>query len=253
MDVRPAREDDCTAIGEIARRSFETSYSLSPRQIDAIVREVFSEEALGASIDDPETLVLVAEVDGDGSDADGIDGFAVVELGDVGTLRWLHVHPESRGMDAGSALVARVRDVVEEEGRRFTARVLEEASEGSQFLERFGLHEGDAETFEFGEESFTERVYTADAPAADANEPAVDVPETVTADGRELPLDRDDRIPGSESPFYHVYLDRDFEERYGYFCSHCGSVDVSADGLDRLECENCGNEHRADEWDDAYL
>ena len=41
--------------------------------------------------------------------------------------------------------------------------------------------------------------------------------------------------------------------RWGYFCSECASTDVSADGLDRLECGNCGNTHRADQWDDAYL
>ena len=86
------------------------------------------------------------------------------------------------------------------------------------------------------------------------NQPTVTVPEFVTVDGTDRPVDRDERVPGSEAPFFTMYsTDDETEEPYGYFCSQCGSTNVSIDGLDRLECGDCGNTHLADEWDDAYL
>ncbi len=87
----------------------------------------------------------------------------------------------------------------------------------------------------------------------DANEPTVPVPESTPTDGTDRPVDRDETIPGREAPFFPTYSGEDRTERYGYFCSNCGSTDVSADGLDRLECGACGNLHLADEWDDSYL
>lgn len=249
MDVRPARTDDRTEIGEVARRSFETSYSLSPLEIDTIVERVFSEAALTDRLDDPDALVLVVEDEND----DGVVGFAEAELGEGAALRWLHVHPDARGQGIGTALVERVREEFDDRDLPFVARALEAASEGSGFLERFGLGEHGTASLSFDGESFREQVYTMDASEDEANEPSVEVPETVTVGDEEVSLDRDERVPGTEAPFFPVFTDEEHEHRYGFFCSNCGSTDVSADGLDRLACNNCGNEHLADEWDGAYL
>jgi len=249
MEVRPASEDDRSVIRDIGRDSFETSYSLSPLQIDSIVEDVFSEQALGDRIEDPESMVLVAE-----DDEDGVVGFVDGEFGDEGVLRWLHVDPGARGRGAGTSLVEEAREQFEDRDIAFTARVLEEASEGKGFLERFDLHPSDSVHPDYADENLQEWVFrTGGEEENGSNEPAVEVPESVSVGGDELPLDRDDPIPGTESPFFQVYTSEAFEERYGFFCSNCGSTDVSADGLDRLECSNCGSEHRADEWDSAYL
>ena len=53
--------------------------------------------------------------------------------------------------------------------------------------------------------------------------------------------------------FFSVYTADDHDEPYGYLCSQCASTDVTADGLDRLECGDCGNAYRVDEWDGSYL
>jgi ribosomal protein S27AE len=104
-----------------------------------------------------------------------------------------------------------------------------------------------------GGEEFAVTMFIEGEGTETSNEPTVAVPESVTVDGVDRPVDRDDSIPGREAPFFTLYVADDTEEAYGYFCSQCGSTDVSADGLDRLECGNCGNAHLADEWDDAYL
>jgi len=47
-------------------------------------------------------------------------------------------------------------------------------------------------------------------------EPTVTVPESVTVDGVDLSIDRDDSVPGSEAPFFTVYSADGEEEVYGY-------------------------------------
>lgn len=250
MDVHDADEADRPEIRDIAERSFQASYSLSPEQIATLIDHDFADEALADRIEDPDALVLVAESPSD----DGVLGFADVELGDGGVLRWLHVDPEARGQGVGTALVERVQEeLADRGGAALTARVLEDAVEGGEFLERFGLRQSDSSRYEFDGESFVERVYTEGESEHDANEPAVEVPERVDVDGDERPVDREEAIPGAQAPFFRIYASDARDQNYGYFCSNCGSTDVSADGLDRLECGNCGNEHLADEWDAAYL
>lgn len=247
MNVRPADVDDRTAIREIAQQSFRASYSLSPRQIEAIVGGVFSDDALADRIDDPAVAILVAE------DEASALGFVDVEIGDGGTLRWLHVDPDARGGGVGTALVEQVRADLTATERPLTARVLEEASEGDTFLERFGLQQTDSVQVEFAGERFYEHVYTAEERPRDETGSTVEIPESVSVDGDEHPVDRYEPIPGTEASFFSIYVDDVGGQRYGFFCSNCASTDVSADGLERLECGNCGNRHLADEWDDAYL
>jgi GNAT superfamily N-acetyltransferase/ribosomal protein S27AE len=243
MDVRPVAREDSARIEDIARSSFQTSYSLSPTEIDTLVEQFFSAAALEERMEDGS--FFVAEVEGD------LGGFA--EIDDEDTLRWLHVDPAARGQGVGTALFEAVRDELSDRDVPVTARILESASEGSGFLERFGLAQTESVHLEFDEERFPEHVYTTTGEEVEANEPSVEVPPTVDVDGQELLLDRDEEIPGSEAPFYPLYETESDDSRWGFFCSECGSTDVAADGLDRLECSNCGNTHRADQWDEAYL
>lgn len=249
MNVRPSESDDRHRIRAIARDSLQSSYALSPQQIETILEQEFDDTSLDDLLDDPDTTVLV--VDETIDDAETVYGFITVDVGTRATIRWLHVDPEARGRGIATALLDRVRDAFVE--KPIAACVLEDAVEGGEFLKGFGLKEGDHDQILIGDEEFAVTVFTEGAGTATSNEPAVPIPESVTVDGGARPVDREERVPGREAPFFTVYSGADEADAYGYFCSQCGSTDVSADGQDRLECGNCGNSHLADEWDDAYL
>jgi GNAT superfamily N-acetyltransferase len=251
MEIRPADADDREGIRAIARDSFQSSYSLSPQQIETLIEGAFADPALADRLDDPDAVVLVAESAPDGTDTVEVRGFVDVDDGAIRTIRWLHVDPEARGEGIATALIERVRE--EDAGRPLTARVLDDAVEGHEFLERFGLKRDGNDHVAVGGEEFAVAVFTSDGEEEAPNEPTVTVPESVTGDGVERTVDRDEPVPGREAPFFPVYSGEGHDDPYGYFCSGCGSTDVAADGLDRLKCGDCGNEHLADEWDSAYL
>ncbi len=248
MEVRPAESADRERIEAVANDSFRTSYSLSPQQIEAILKTEFGDATLTERLEDPSVVVLVAEHEID--ETKEVLGFIDVTVGASPMIRWLHVDPEARGDGIATALVDRVRD--EAEGP-ITARVLDDAVEGGEFLEEFGLERDGNDEIEIGGEEFGATLFTEGEGTDTSNEPTVSIPESVTVDGADRSVDRDETIPGREAPFYSIYSDDAEDDPYGYFCSQCGSTDVSADGMDRLECGECGNVHLANEWDDAYL
>ncbi|GAA0511785.1 Ribosomal protein S18 acetylase RimI [Halorubrum aquaticum] len=249
MNVRPAESTDRERIRAIARDSLRSSYSLSPEQIETMLEEEFDDASLADLLDDAETAVLVVEEEVDGTET--VRGFITVEIGTKATIRWLHVDPAARGGGIATALLERVRERFAE--KPIAACILDEAVEGGEFLEGFGLEQGDHERILIGGEEFAVIVYTAGQSTETSTEPTVTVPEVVAVDGGDRPVDHDDSVPGSMAPFFTVYSADDEEDAYGYFCSQCGGTNVSTDGQDRLECGNCGNVHLADEWDDAYL
>lgn len=252
MDVRPATPADGPSIRELVEHSLNTSYSLSPVEIETLLERFFSEAALTDRIDDSGELLYVAEGRIEAED-DSVAILGVAQADPEGTLQWLHVDPEARGQGAGTALMDRVRAEMADRETPLTARVLETASEGSGFLERFGLTETGTATFDPDGLELAEHVYTMTGTEQAPNEPSVEVPATVESEDLTLLVDRDDDIPGSEAPFFTLYESENEDSRWGFFCSECASTDVSADGLDRLECGNCGNTHLADQWDAAYL
>lgn len=249
MDIRPAEPADRSSIAAIARESFRSSYALSPGQIETIVDEEFAEGTLAGRLEDPDVSLLVAE-DAD-ADTDGVQGFVDVVGGSERTIRWLHVDPQSRGSGVATALLERVGET--DPGTPLAARILEDAVEGGEFLEGFGLEPDGNDEMELGGEEFAVDRYAEGNGTEDGNEPTVPVPESVDAEGAERPLDRDEQVAGRDAPFFPTYAGEARTDAYGYFCSNCGGTDVSADGLDRLECGECGNLHLADEWDDSYL
>ncbi len=249
MNVRPAESDDRERIRAIARDSLQSSYSLSPEGIETMLEEEFDDAALSDLLDDTDTAVLVVEEVVDGTDT--VRGFVTVEIGTEATIRWLHVDPTARGGGVATALLDHVRERFAE--KPIAASILDEAVEGGEFLEGFGLKQGGHDRIVIGGEEFAVTMFTEGQSTETPNEPTVTVPESVTADGNERFVDRDDSIPGNQAPFFTVYSAEDEEDAYGYFCSQCGSTNVSTDALERLECGDCGNTHLADEWDDAYL
>lgn len=251
MDVslRPATPADGQRIREIARQSFETSYALSPAQIETLVEEEFGDDPLVERMDREDALVLVAEA---GDETAPIRGFALVDFVEAGAIRWLHVEPGARGQGVGTRLVERATAALADRDLPLSGRALERDTEGGTFCEyQFGLVEDGREPLAVGGEEFFEYVYVENGEGSDPNEPSVEVPETVSANGEELSVDREDETAGTQAPFFGVY--RPDDERWGYVCSNCASTDVAAADLDRLACGNCGNEHRPDDWDPAYL
>ena len=247
MDIREATPDDSERIARVAESSFNASFAFSPEEIATIVEEAFSEEALSERLTDSEGWFLAAEaeLDGEAVLAGFLDGTA------AGRIRWLHVDPEARGQGIATALIERLRE--DHGDQPLTWEVLDDAVEGGGFCEQFGLAEQGRDSLEIGGHEFGVTVYGEGDRTEEPNEPSVPVPEAVSADGESRPLDRENPIPGQEAPFFRTFVTDARESPYGYFCSQCGSTDVTADGLDRLECGDCGNTHLADEWDDSYL
>ncbi len=247
MDIREATPADSDRIGRIAESSFNSSFALSPEEIATLVEERFSESALEARLSDSDGWFLAAETELDGETILGgfLDGTA------AGRIRWLHVDPEARGHGIGTALVEHLR--AEHGDRPLAWEVLDDAVEGVGFCEQFGLTEQGRDSLEIGGHEYGVTLYAEGDRAEESNEPAVPIPASVSAGGEVRPLDRDDPIPGRAAPFFRTFVSGDRESAYGYFCSQCGSTSVTADGLDRLECGDCGNVHLADEWDGAYL
>lgn len=249
INVRTAESEDREQIRAVAHDSLRSSYSLSPDQIETILEEEFDEPSLADLLDETDTTVLVVQETVDG--AESVRGFVTVDVGTEATIRWLHVDPAARGTGVATALLDRVGE--EYADRPIAAYVLDDAAEGGEFLEGFGLEQSDHDRVRVGGEEFPVTVFAEGQSTEMANEPTVEVPDSVAVDGEELPVDSDDSVPGSEAPFFVVYGADDEGDTYGYFCSECGSTNVSIDGQDRLECGECGNTHLADEWDDAYL
>ncbi|ELY80034.1 DUF5816 domain-containing protein [Natrinema gari] len=79
---------------------------------------------------------------------------------------------------------------------------------------------------------------------------------TVTDGGETVYVARDEAESGTAASFFVTYEDAAHADQYGFYCSNCGSLDVSMGERDRLECAECGNAHaeRSEQSDDdSYL
>ena len=73
-----------------------------------------------------------------------------------------------------------------------------------------------------------------------------------TDEGVTVYVDEDDQEIGSKGPFYVVYAAEDRSERFGYFCSNCGTFNNAMDPMGRLVCNECSNTRQPEEWDAAH-
>lgn len=259
-EPRPAEADEFDRLREIARSSFTTSYSLSPGQIDAVLDTEFDEENFERMRED-DAVLLAAEVD---------DVVAGVVQGTVtngrGEVRWLHVDPERRGAGAGTALYEAAAEELRQRGADIVyGATLAANAEGNMFFEKMGLVQVEEREVEIGGEELVEHVFAeesevgeeAESEAAERDvEEEESPPETVSDEGREVHVgaEKDDRMTGTEAPFYRTYTDEERTEPYGLYCANCGSTDVEMNDMERVKCGECGNERRADEeYDASYL
>lgn len=243
MNIRTAEPEDGTAVREIARRSLEASYSLSPQTIESAVTQWYDEEGIDSKLTESDHVVMVAELD------EEIVGFAegvVVESGGDSDLLWLHVDPNYRGESVGEHLYSDIYDQLMEMGAtRLRGRVLRDNNSGNDFYEQHGFLKAGDERIDIDGTQYVENIYVEDEPT--------DIETIPSENGGDVHIDHDDAERGSVAPFFAAYNDTERTDRYGYFCSNCDSLDITMDSMGRAECNQCGNQRKATRWDAAYL
>ncbi|KYH26022.1 putative acetyltransferase [Halalkalicoccus paucihalophilus] len=250
MEITDATGEDAKAIKDVAERSMEASYAVSPDTLEAILNEQFNSERLAAQAESDDTVLLVAREDGE------VAGFVEAEIDDgTGTLTWLHVATEFRGMGAGSELFEAARDRLHEAGiESVRARELADNAEGQGFFEYFGFEKAEQDRIEIAGEDLVVEIY-AESESETEGEDETDSPpqETVETDDGTVYIDRSEELAGEDGPFFVTYADEDYDEQYGFYCGNCESMVEAVDSMDRIECGTCGNLNKPDEWDGGYL
>lgn len=159
MQVRPATGGDAAAIHDVARAAWEADYPdiVSRENATAAVEDWYDTDRIREAVDDPGTLVLVAETDGE------VVGFAHAALSSeraTGSILRLYAHPDHRRSGVGSELLSETVDELRDrEVERVEAMVLAENEPGNDFYREAGFrHDGTGETRIAGE-SYEENVY----------------------------------------------------------------------------------------------
>jgi ribosomal protein S18 acetylase RimI-like enzyme len=251
MNVREATRDDGEAIRQVARDSMESSYSLSPRAIDGAITQWYDDEGLSEMLNEDDTLLLVAE------EVDDVRGFAESDLvneGGNGDLLWLHVDPDYRGQGIGTALFERTREALDEMGAaQLRAKVLDDNTEGNDFYTAYGFEQVGTDTVEIDDGSYVENIYLH---ADDVEvEPTTESSDPVRPlDDQGLYVNEEQVERGSKAPFLTAFTDPEFEEedKHGYFCTNCESLDNAMDTMGRVKCNDCGNLRKATRWDATH-
>jgi ribosomal protein S18 acetylase RimI-like enzyme len=274
MNVREPTAADHDRIAAVAESAMTSSYQLSPQEIERITAEQFGDDALAAKRERESIHLRVVETEAD-VDEPTVVGYVEGRVDEPwGTLEWLFVEPEHRGGGVGTALFEAGREALEAAGaEQLRGQTLEANAAGQEFFEAFGLEQAGDRRVEIGDETLTENVYVdpsgdpgaAEAVQDEAIEDEAALPDITvrggdvtaeTHDGRRVYLDTDDPESGEDGPFFVTYTDPAYTERFGYYCSNCGSLDVTMDSSDRLECLECGNSHAtrsSEAYDGSYL
>lgn len=157
MAIRTASEADVDAVREVARRSWETDYPgiLTRETATAGVDEWYAPYRLADEVDRDETLLLVADREGD------VVGFAHGVWSDgEGYVMRLYVHPDHRRRGVGRALLVDVCDALFDRGAtEVSATVLSANEPGRRFYERFGFEFRDEAETTVGGEGYPESRY----------------------------------------------------------------------------------------------
>lgn len=252
MDLRKATAEDIEGIQNVAAASLTASYgrALDQEVTDAAVERWYDADQVAADLAAEESAFIVGVDDGD------IVGFVqayVVEHRDVvGVIDWLHVDPDRRGQGIGERLLERIEQELLDRGvERIEGRVLEENEAGGEFYAEHGFEQVGRRSVDIADRSFVERLYSKFPDETTGGQVLIE--SRRGPDGDPLFVAYDESERASKGPFYPAYEDREYEERYGYFCSNCESFDVAVDSMDRVECNRCGNQAKPTRWDAAYL
>jgi len=242
MEFRTPTLEDAPRIREIALRSLESSYTLSPQTIESAVSQLYDDDALAGKFDDDQQLLLLAERE---NQVVGFAEGALVADGEA-DLQWLHVDPDYRGEGIARDLFEETRSRLEGMGaERLRGRVLRVNPSGNDFYDHYGFVKAGEDTVVIDDTTYIENIYVDDEPS--------EMEAAETEEGRQVYVDTNDADRGNVGPFYTVYLDRARSTRYGFQCGNCGSFDVAMDAMGRAQCNQCGNERKPTRWDAAYL
>jgi len=243
MEVREATLDDQSAIQEIAERSLQASYTLSPQTIEGTVHQWYDDEEYTEKLDREDMLILVAE---DGGDAVGFTEVVVHDDEAGADLLWLHVHPDHRGGGIGSDLFEAVRSRLQDRGiPQLRGRVLSMNEIGNAFYDDHGFEKVGEGEVEIDGRTYTEALYVEAEPTG--------LQPITTPEGQTVYVDNDDVDQGSIDVFHVVYNDEARTEQYGYYCGKCESLANAMDAMGRIECDTCGNSRKPTRWDAAYM
>ncbi|QDX39662.1 GNAT family N-acetyltransferase [Salarchaeum sp. JOR-1] len=250
MEVRDATDGDVEEIRAVARASLDASYAdaLGEDAVEGMLGEWYDPDRLADRLAADGVFYVVAAVEG------AVVGFAEVELDEpnesAAEIQWLHVRPDNRGEGVGEALLERAEERALERGaNRVEGVVLAANDEGNAFYHAHGYERVGTHTVDVGGESFDEHTYGKRRSA----EGPVDFLEEHDLDGETVYVALDERERGSEAPFYVAYTDDARENKYGYYCSNCGSFDIVMNAMERMECGDCENSRKPSRWDAAYL
>jgi ribosomal protein S18 acetylase RimI-like enzyme len=252
MEIREARAEEDDAIRTIARESMAASYApdIEEATIDAAVTRWYSEESIAEALEDPDTLFLVVE---DGGDVVAFSKSVMVDRREpTGEVHWLHVDPDHRGRGVGRQLLDYTETELAARGAvRLAGYVLDVNDVGSTFYEDNGYELAGERRIRVGDRTVQEREY--DKFSADDGDAATPLEPVGDPDEETFYADYEEALRGASGEFYPVYRSQDGEERYGWYCGACDSLDVTMDTMERVECNDCGNRSKAARWDAAYL
>ncbi len=158
--IRPARLDDANALAALAERTFRDTFSAdnTPADLDAYIRDAFSNDRIRTELTDRANTFLLAFVDG----RDEPIGYAKIRTGTadpsvVGPnpveLERLYVDRNAIGHGVGAALLQASLDAAASSGHRtLWLGVWERNGRAIGFYERWGFATVGSHVFRLGSE-----------------------------------------------------------------------------------------------------
>jgi len=158
MNIRYADNDDASVLAELGRKTFYDSFIdfNTEQDMDAYLSEHYSQEIQLSEIQDPETVILIAEQDGvpvgyaqlkGRSNGDGVAGTNPMELQRIYSIR------EYIGKGVGSALMKEsIREGKERGFNSLWLGVWEKNERAIKFYEKWGFKKVGEHVFMLGQD-----------------------------------------------------------------------------------------------------
>lgn len=150
MEMILANKSDISLIQELAKRSWATAYAdiLSREQIDYMLGEMYSAQAIAAHMDNPNWKYLLVK-DNDGN----IGGFVGYELEyqpKTTKLHRIYMVPESKGKGLGKYALSELKNDVKVHGDNRLILNVNKYNNAKAFYESQGFHVYDEGVFDIG-------------------------------------------------------------------------------------------------------
>jgi ribosomal protein S18 acetylase RimI-like enzyme len=156
LTIRRATIDDASLLAELGARTFHETFAAdnTPEDMAAYVAATFSPSLQAGEITDPNTTLLIAEIDGSATGYAKLDVSVApfcVTGGDPVELSRLYVSRESIGSGVGAALMKSCIDLAKSmEKSTLWLGVWERNKRAQRFYERWGFEEMGEHSFLLG-------------------------------------------------------------------------------------------------------